>query len=54
MWTDICSVANTNLRAYKFTDRNILPGNISYRIIAMNGLTEVDVSDIATVRISQH
>jgi hypothetical protein len=43
-----------NSRSFKVTDTNVLPGTISYRIVAMNGFTPVDVSDISTERIVQH
>jgi len=53
-WIEVCTMSCNNSRSFKVTDTNVLPGTISYRIVAMNGFTPVDVSDISTERIVQH
>jgi hypothetical protein len=54
IWDEVCTVECNNNRSFKATDSNVVPGFISYRVIAMNGLTQVDVSDISTEHIVQH
>ena len=53
-WYVVSTVPCNNNRSFKVTDFNVVPGFISYRVIAMNGLTEVDVSEISTEHIVQH
>lgn len=54
IWDEVCTVVCNSNRSFKATDSNVVPGFISYRVIAMNGLTQVDVSDILTEHIVQH
>ncbi len=54
MWDEIGTVVCNSNRSFKATDSNVVPGFISYRVIAMNGLTQVDVSEISTEHIVQH
>jgi hypothetical protein len=53
-WTDVSTVECVNNRSFKVIDPNVLPGYISYRVVAMNGFTQVDISDISTEHIVQH
>jgi len=53
-WEVVCSMSCNNARSYKATDNNVLAGTINYRVVAMDGLTPVDMSDISTERIVQH
>ena len=53
-WTGVGSVSCNSSRSYKWTDENVLPGYISYCIVAvMNDGTTVP-SEIITVRIVSH
>ena len=53
-WEEVGNIPCTSNRSFKFTEQNVFPGYISYRVVAMNGLTQVDVSDISTEHIVQH
>lgn len=53
-WEEVGNIPCTSNRSFKFTEPNVFPGFISYRVVAMNGLTQVDVSDISTEHIVQH
>jgi hypothetical protein len=53
-WEEVGNIPCTSNRSFKFTEQNVFPGFISYRVVAMNGLTQVDVSEISTVHIVQH
>jgi hypothetical protein len=53
-WSDLASIPCTDDRSFKYTDKNVFPGFISYRIVAMSGTSVVDVTEISTVHIIQH
>jgi hypothetical protein len=53
-WEDICAMSCSGSRSYKFTDPNVSPGYITYRIVAtMNGSTSI-VSGYNTIHIVSH
>ena len=51
IWEDVCSTPFTGARSYKFTDNNVFPGNINYRVIALSADGNNKSSGIATARI---
>ena len=54
-WADLTpTVTCNNGRSFKFTDENVFPGFISYRVVAMNGLSVVDISEVSTEHIVKH
>lgn len=53
-WETVALVAETGARSYKFTNTNVTPGFISYRVKAMNGLNVVAVTEVSTVHIVAH
>jgi hypothetical protein len=53
-WADVATISCTSSRSFKHTDETVFPGFVSYRIVAMNGLTVVDVSEVLTIHIVQH
>ncbi len=53
-WTEVANPSCVGDRSYKHTDAVCFPGFINYRVVAMNGLTVVDVSNVETVHIVQH
>jgi hypothetical protein len=55
-WDDLCSMPCTGngLRTYRYNDEGLSPGFISYRIVAMDGVTPLVVSEVSTIQILQH
>ena len=54
VWDNIYEANALSQPAFKYTDRNVFPGTISYRVVAMNGTSPVFISEISEVRIRQH
>lgn len=52
-WETVCLMNCTNARSYKFTDNNLFPGYISYRVIA-NMIGGEIISPVSTVHIISH
>lgn len=52
-WQPICVLQCTNARSYKFTDENVFPGYIGYRVRAVMASGEM-VSPISIVHIISH
>jgi len=53
-WEDVTSMPCNSSRSYKCTDNNVLPGFISYCVVAVMNDGTVVTSDISTVRIVSH
>jgi hypothetical protein len=53
-WSYVCNQACTGNRSYKFTDGNVSPGFISYRVTAMLQGGGTIVSGISTEHIVSH
>lgn len=53
-WENIKSVPNDASRSFKYTDENVFPGLINYRIVAQLEDGTSLTSDISTVRIVAH
>lgn len=53
-WETVALITETGARSYKFTNTNVTPGFISYRVKAMNGLNVVAVTEVSTVHIVAH
>lgn len=53
-WEDLATPDCTSSRSFKYTEAVVFPGYVTYRIVAMNGLSVVDISDISTEHIVQH
>jgi hypothetical protein len=53
-WEDVCAMPCNSSRSYKWTDENVYPGYISYRIIAVSSGSPDIVSDINTIHIVGH
>lgn len=54
-WEDIGTMPASSSRSYKWTDENVFPGFISYRIVAMMSVSGQDmVSDVLTLHIISH
>ena len=54
MWEDVGEVACTATRSFKYTDDNVFPGDINYRVVAlMNDGTSI-MSELSSVRIVGH
>lgn len=54
VWSTKGTVPGSNSRSFKFSDLNVLPGTMHYRVIAMIGNAPEVVSDIETIRIVSH
>jgi hypothetical protein len=48
------SVNFSNSNSFKFTDENVFPGVIYYRIVAIKSDATTETSDVESVRIVQH
>ena len=53
-WVELNVVTCTNNRSFKYCDPIVYPGFASYRIVAMNGLTPVDATEVLTEHIVKH
>jgi hypothetical protein len=53
-WSDLATIPCNGDRSFKYTDATVYPGFVSYRIVAINGLAVVDVTNVSTVHIVQH
>lgn len=53
-WEDVISLPNNGSRSLKYTDTNVFPGYINYRIIALKTDGSSVSSGIATARIVSH
>lgn len=52
-WENIYEVPCNGARSYGFVDVNVYPGEVSYRVLAMNGTVTAFVSAISAVQIRQ-
>lgn len=53
-WESAGSISCNNSRSFKFTDDNILPGQISYRIVAVMIDGSTVTSEVADIMILSH
>ncbi|GAA4745173.1 hypothetical protein [Flavisolibacter ginsenosidimutans] len=53
-WEDAGSVPFNSTRSFTFTDSEVFPGTISYRIVALMTDGTTSVSDVSQVRIVSH
>jgi hypothetical protein len=53
-WEMVSMMPHTGARSYKFTDTNIFPGFITYRLVSVMTSGEKIISGISTVHIVQH
>jgi len=54
MWEDVGDVDCTAIRSFKYTDPNVFPGSISYRVVALMSGGGSMTSDVSTVQIVAH
>lgn len=52
-WENVYDVNCSGSNSYGFIDGNVFPGDISYRVLAMNGTVVAFVSAISAVQIRQ-
>lgn len=52
-WENIYETGCNGARSYGFVDVNVFPGEVSYRVVAMNGTAVSFVSTISAVQIRQ-
>ncbi len=50
-WEDVTTMSNSGARSFKYTDNNVFPGNIHYRVIALRADGSSTYSAIASLRI---
>lgn len=53
-WEEGCSMPCNSNRSYKWTDENVFPGYISYRVVANMNDGSTIVSETNTIRIVSH
>ena len=53
-WENICAMPCNGSRSYKWTDENVFPGFISYRILATMSSGGSILSEILTIHIVSH
>lgn len=53
-WEDVTTMTNDGARSFKYTDTNVFPGYINYRIVALRANGSSSFSAIATARIVSH
>jgi hypothetical protein len=53
-WEDISTVPGGLGRSFKYTDENVFPGYVNYKIVALMDDGSSIVSEVATVRIVSH
>ena len=54
VWEDIISLPADGSKFYRYTDGNVFPGFISYRIVALLGDGTTAQSGVSTVQIVSH
>ena len=53
-WEDLCTMPCVSSRSFKYTDENVFPGYINYRVVAtMNDGSSI-TSEVSGVRIVSH
>lgn len=50
-WEDLCTMACDASRRFSYNDQEVLPGSVSYRIVAVMDDGTTVLSEISTVRI---
>lgn len=54
-WVDLTPAVSCNsAHSFKYTDPSVFPGFVSYRVVAMNGASVADVSEVSTEHIVKH
>jgi hypothetical protein len=53
-WEMVSMMPHTGARSYKFTDTNVFPGFITYRLVSVMATGEKMISGISTIHIVQH
>lgn len=53
-WEDLCSMGCSPSRSFKYTDENVFPGVISYRVVALMNDGNTITSEVSGVRIVSH
>jgi hypothetical protein len=53
-WEIVSMMPHTGARSYKFTDTNVFPGFITYRLISVMTNGEKMISGVSTIHIVQH
>lgn len=54
VWMPVAAVNGQSPKAYRVTDRNVLPGYNSYRVAAFFADGSVEYSEVRAVRVVQH
>ena len=54
VWEGVCNSNCNSSRSYKYTDENVFPGFINYRVIAVMTDGNTIASDISSIRIVAH
>jgi len=50
-WEAVCNTNCNSSRSYKYTDENLLPGFINYRVVALMNDGSTICSDLSSIRI---
>ena len=53
-WEELCYMPCTSARSTKYTDENVFPGVVSYRVVALLSDDNSTASEFSSVRIVSH